>query len=67
MISEAVRSLPEEVKARAVDVPWASIAGLRNVVVHEYFRVDRTVIEGIIDRELVALRQAIQTCLLEDE
>lgn len=67
VIGEAVRSLPDEVRARAMDVPWASIAGLRNVVVREYFRVDRAVIEDIIDRELVALQQAIRTRLLEDE
>ena len=34
----AVRALPEEVKARAPEVSWPSIAGLRNVV-HEYFGV----------------------------
>jgi uncharacterized protein with HEPN domain len=37
VIGEAVRSLPRETMP---DVPWASIAGLRNIVVHEYFRVN---------------------------
>ena len=67
VIGEAVRSLPDEVKVQAVEVPWASIAGLRNVVVHEYFRVDRAVIEDIIDRELVGLRDAIRSRLLDAE
>lgn len=38
VFGEAVRALPEEVKAEAPEVPWPSIAGLRNVV-HEYFGV----------------------------
>ncbi len=28
---------------------WSSIAGLRNVVVHEYFRVDPDMIRDIVD------------------
>lgn len=39
VIGEAVRTLPEETRASMPDVPWASIAGLRKVVGHEYFRV----------------------------
>jgi uncharacterized protein with HEPN domain len=39
VIGEAVRSLPGETREAMPDVPWASIAGLRNIVVHEYFRV----------------------------
>lgn len=35
-------------------------------MVHEYFRVDRAVIEDIVDRELVALREAIRTRMLEE-
>jgi uncharacterized protein with HEPN domain len=35
VIGEAARSLPAEVKLRSPDTPWPSIAGLRNVVVHE--------------------------------
>jgi uncharacterized protein with HEPN domain len=52
VIGEAVRALPDEVKARVAEVPWASITGLRNVVVHESFRVDRAVIEDVVDRDL---------------
>ena len=40
VIREAVRALPEATLASIPDAPWASIAGLRNVEVHEDFRVD---------------------------
>lgn len=42
------------------DVPWASIAGLRNVVVHEYFRVNPDLILDIVDNLLVGLARAIR-------
>lgn len=67
VIGGAARALPEEIKSGSADVPWASIAGQRNVVVHEYFRVDRAVVEDIVDRDLVSLREAIRTRLLEAE
>jgi uncharacterized protein with HEPN domain len=65
VIGEAVRTLPEEVKAGAPEVPWASIAGLRNVVVHEYFRVDSAVVEDVINRDLTALAHAVRSRLLD--
>lgn len=53
VIGEAVRALPSETRDRAPDVPWGAIAGLRNVVVHEYFRVDAELILDIVDNQLV--------------
>ena len=49
VIGEAVRSLPSETRDRMPDVPWAAIAGLRNIVVHEYFRVNPDLILDLVD------------------
>lgn len=61
VIGEAVRVLPAEVKALAPEVPWASIAGLRNVVVHEYFRVDAATVMAIVGDDLVSLADALRS------
>lgn len=60
VIGEAVRALPEETKKNLPGVPWTSIAGLRNLVVHEYFRVESDLIRDIVDRELVRLARAVR-------
>jgi uncharacterized protein with HEPN domain len=60
VIGEAVRALPEGEKAAMPDIPWASIAGLRNVVVHEYFRIQPALIIDILDDELVPLAKALR-------
>jgi uncharacterized protein with HEPN domain len=52
VIGEAVKSLPDDFKQAHADTPWASIAGLRNVVVHEYFRVNPDMIRDIVDHRL---------------
>ena len=51
VFGEAVRALPTETRYAMPDVPWASIAGLRNVVVHEYFRVNPDLILDIVDHQ----------------
>jgi uncharacterized protein with HEPN domain len=43
------------------DVPWASIAGLRYIVVHEYFRVNPELILDIVDHQLGPLAQRLRS------
>ncbi|HJQ42168.1 MAG TPA: HepT-like ribonuclease domain-containing protein [Jatrophihabitantaceae bacterium] len=60
VIGEAVRALPSDVKLRSPTTPWPNIAGLRNIVVHEYFRVDHDLIADIVQNELEPLASAIR-------
>ena len=60
VIGEAVRSLPRESRESMPDIPWASIAGLRNIVIHEYFRVNPELILDIVDHQLAALAATIR-------
>lgn len=59
VIGEAVKALPAEFKAAHSEVPWPSIAGLRNVVVHEYFRVNPDLIRDILADPLARLAAAV--------
>ena len=40
VIGEAVKGLPDDLRKRYPEVPWHQIVGARDVLVHEYFRVD---------------------------
>ncbi len=60
VIGEAVRSLPNETRDAMSDVPWAAIAGLRNIVVHEYFRVNPDLILDIVDQQLTPLADRLR-------
>jgi len=60
VIGEAVRALPGEFKAERPRTPWASIAGLRNIVIHEYFRVNLELIRDIVDNDLTALAESLR-------
>ena len=43
-LAEAARALPDEFRDRHPDVEWKLIGGMRNLLVHEYFRADAEVI-----------------------
>ena len=61
IIGEAVKSLSGEAKAERADIPWQQIAGLRDRLAHEYFRIDIAEIEKMVSRDLAPLRSAVTT------
>src|SRR5271154_4765314 len=42
IVSEASRRLSDDIKARHVGIPWSKVAGIGNVLRHDYDRVART-------------------------
>lgn len=43
-IGETVKRLSEDFKAKRPNVPWKQIAGMRDVLVHDYTEVDRVAV-----------------------
>jgi uncharacterized protein with HEPN domain len=44
VIGEAANQLSSAMQESEVEIPWSEIVGLRNLVTHEYFRVDLEII-----------------------
>ena len=55
IIGEAVRHLPDEVKAANTDIPWATMSAMRNRIIHGYFGIDDTILFTTVDAELKPL------------
>ncbi len=63
IISEASRGLPEADKAAYPDVPWSEIAGIGNILRHEYHRVEPRIIWNIFWTHLPVLTAAVNDML----
>ena len=63
IIGEAVRALPDEIRRRSPSIPWSQIAGMRHVLVHDYFEIDADLVWDTVERDLPKLRRQIETLL----
>lgn len=63
VVGEAARSLSDDTREYFQGVPWHSIAGLRNIVIHEYFQIDSGIIRDVVDSEVRPLAVAIRDYL----
>ena len=63
IIGEACRALSVDFRTKHPTEVWALAAGLRNVIVHEYFGVDLAVVWRVIERDLPALKERVQEIL----
>jgi uncharacterized protein with HEPN domain len=59
VIGEAVKNLSSETREATPEIPWADIAGLRDLIAHEYFRIEIRRVLEIVDRDLPPLEQAV--------
>jgi len=59
IIGEAVKKIPPEIKEKQKEVPWKSIAGLRDVVIHEYFGVNMDRVWKLIHSDLKTFKTEI--------
>ena len=63
IVGEACRALSAEFRAKHPDEVWLLAAGLRNVIVHEYFGIDLDVVWNVIEIDLPSLRKRVQEIL----
>ena len=60
IISEASRRLPADLKARHPNIRWDAIAGIGNVLRHEYHSISNKVIWDVVRDELPPLKKAAE-------
>jgi uncharacterized protein with HEPN domain len=58
IISEASRHLTEEMKTRHPEIPWAKVAGIGNILRHEYERIAPDILWNVVQKELAPLEAA---------
>jgi uncharacterized protein with HEPN domain len=64
-VSEASRHIPSEIKARHKDIAWRAVAGLGNVLRHDYPRVKDPRVWRIVTHDLFPVKAAVEAMLQE--
>lgn len=65
IISEASRRLPAELQQQHGDIPWRQIAGIGNILRHEYHDIQDDVIWDVVVRHLPPLKSAVSAMLAD--
>ncbi len=65
IIGEAVKRLPEAFRASHAEVPWREMAGMRDILIHAYHRVDVDLVWATVEQSLPSLRDWIDQHLEE--
>ena len=63
VIGEAAASIPAEIQVRHPEVPWRLMSDLRNIMTHEYFRVNLNIVWGTIQSNLPPLVEPLKSLL----
>ena len=67
IISEASRHLSDELKARHPEIPWSKVAGIGNVLRHEYERVAYDVLWRVVHDDLPPLENVCREELAREQ
>lgn len=63
ILGEAANRIPVEFQESHPEIPWSSIVGTRNVVVHGYDQVKLQIVWDIINKNLEKLRIQIEALI----
>ena len=63
IIGEAVKKIPESIKNQYPHIPWKDIAGMRDILIHEYFGVNTNVIWKSVQDDIPVLKINIDKIL----
>lgn len=63
IIGEAASNISEETKSKFPSIEWQQMKRFRNLLIHEYFRVDETQVWQTIKEDLPSLENNVNTLI----
>lgn len=70
-IGESVKTIDNKTNhsylIKYTDIPWTAIMGLRDIIAHEYHRIDEEEIFAVVNKDLISLLKIIQQMKMDLE
>jgi uncharacterized protein with HEPN domain len=63
ILGEAANTLPEDFRLQHLEIPWPSIIGTRNIIVHGYNQVKLQIVWDILEKDLLSLENNLRKLL----
>ncbi len=66
IIGEAVKNIDENFRNKYPQIPWKKVAGMRDIIAHEYFGVKLDRVWDVVRKDLPELKEKIRTMMDEE-
>ena len=63
VLGEATKNIPTSIRNQHPDIPWSQMAGMRDVLIHNYMGVDLMTVWKVIKERLPGLESKIKKSL----
>ena len=63
ILGEAAARISDEFQELHPDIPWFKIVGMRNILVHDYFKIDVNAVWSVVENDLPTLYNQIKRIL----
>lgn len=63
LIGEASRAISDAFRDAHSEIPWHEIVGMRNILVHHYFGVDKNVVWSVVENDLPPIEASVRKAL----
>jgi len=60
IIGEATKNLSQDIKEQNSKIPWRQMAGLRDVLIHDYMGISLKIVWNVVQNELPQLKAMIK-------
>lgn len=65
IIGEAAKNIPLELRAEHPEIPWKRMAGMRDIMIHQYYDIDYQIVWDTVNNFLPPLKKQIGDLLID--